>query len=445
MFHEPLRLQLRFLKMTMALFALVLLVQTWRLWTPQTRFPQVPLFSWVSEIPAAVDWLSFTMMGLTLICLLVLLLASFFKKRSGADCCPRLQMLCGCLFLLAFLLEVIFDQHRLQPWAYQFALGLLILTVLKPPRAIALFRLFVISIYFYSALSKCDASFVQTLGRQLAEGLFSAVGISTAYWSKQTLSWIAASFPLGEFLIAFGLFFGRTRQIAMWAAVGMHVTLLLAIGPFGLNHYQGVLIWNVYFILQDLILFHSRFQNQKSVAPADSQVEDRLSRPAYSSLERAVQILIWIVLLAPLLEPTGYFDHWPSWGLYASHHDRVVLLVDEEAKWDLPPDVQPFIDSPQPLSRWCRLRVERWSLADLGAPLYPQARFQLGVALAVGKAVEQNQASDESQPRIRLLYESAADRWSGKRKIREYNGLSQIEPLTREFLLNASPRPFQME
>ncbi len=91
------------------------------------------------------------------------------------------------------------------------------------------------------------------------------------------------------------------------------------------------------------------------------------------------------------------------------------------------------------------MRVERWSLADLGAPLYPQARFQLGVALAVGKAVEQNQAQNESQPRIRLLYESAADRWSGKRKIREYNGLSQIEPLTSEFLLNAAPRPFQIE
>ncbi|QDT94548.1 hypothetical protein [Gimesia algae] len=445
MFHEPLKLQLRFLKMIVTLFALVLLIQTWRLWTPQTLFPQVPLFAWVSEIPATVDWLSFTIMGLSLICLLVLSVVPFLMKRSEGDDDPQFQRLCGCLFLLAFVLAVVFDQHRLQPWAYQFALGLLILTVLKPPRAIALFRLLVISIYFYSALSKCDASFVQTLGRQLAEGLFSAVGISTAYWSKQTLSWIATSFPVGEFLIAFGLFFRRTRQVALWVAVGMHLTLILAIGPLGLNHYQGVLIWNVYFILQDLILFHARFQNQKPVEPAESQVEERVSQSAVTGLARGVQILIWFALLAPLLEPTGYFDHWPSWGLYASHHDRVVLLIDEEAKWELPPDLQPFIDSPQPLSRWCRMRVERWSLADLGAPLYPQARFQLGVALAVGKAVEQNQAQNESQPRIRLLYESAADRWSGKRKIREYNGLSQIEPLTGEFLLNAAPRPFQIE
>lgn len=445
MLHEPLTLQLRFLKMTMALFALVLLSLTWKLWTPQTLFPQVPLFSWVSELPAAVDWLSFVTMGLTLISLFALSAASLFKKQSEDESAPRFQMLCGCLFLLAFLLEVVFDQHRLQPWAYQFALGLLVLTVLKPPRAIPLFRLFVLSIYFYSALSKCDASFVQTLGRQIAEGLFSAVGISTAYWSKQTLSWIAASFPVGEFLIACGLFFRRTRQVALWAAVGMHLTLMLAIGPLGLNHYRGVLIWNAYFIFQDLILFHSRFQNREPVEPVDRQTEKRLSQPAYTGLERAVQILIWFVLLAPLLEPTGYFDHWPSWGLYASHHDRVVLLIDEETKWDLPPDLQPFIDSPRPLSHWCRVRVERWSLADLGAPLYPQARFQLGVAIAVGKAVEQDQPQNESQPRIRLLYESAADRWTGKRKIKEYNGLSQIEPLTQDFLLNASPRPFPIK
>ena len=123
----------------------------------------------------------------------------------------------------------------------------------------------------------------------------------------------------------------------------------------------------------------------------------------------------------------------------------MVLLIDEESKWDLPPDLQPFVDSPRPLSRWCRVRVERWSLADLGAPLYPQARFQLGVAIAVGKAVEQDSPGDASQPRIRLLYESAADRWSGERKIKEYNGLSQIEALSQEFLLNATPRPFPMK
>ncbi|EDL60935.1 hypothetical protein [Gimesia maris] len=445
MFREPLKLQLRILQITMALFALVLLSLTWKLWTPQTLFPQVPLFSRVSELPPAVDWLSFAIMVLTLISLFVLSVASLLKKKPEDESAPRFQMLCGCLFLLSFLLEVVFDQHRLQPWAYQFALGLLILTVLKPPRAIPLFRLFVLSIYFYSALSKCDASFVQTLGRQLAEGLFSAVGISTTYWSPQTLSWIAASFPIGEFLIAFGLFFRRTRQVALWAAVGMHLTLMLAIGPLGLNHYKGVLIWNVYFIFQDLILFHTWFQNQTSVEPVGRQAEEQLSPPTYSGLERAVQTLIWIALLAPLLEPTGYFDHWPSWGLYASHHDRVVLLIDEEAKWDLPPDLQPFVDSPRPLSRWCRVRVERWSLADLGAPLYPQARFQLGVAIAVGKAVEQDSPGDASQPRIRLLYESAADRWSGERKIREYNGLSQIEALSQEFLLNATPRPFPMK
>ncbi|MCA9004758.1 MAG: hypothetical protein KDA70_05745 [Planctomycetaceae bacterium] len=445
MIREPLKLQLRFLKLTMAIFASVLLSLTWKLWTPQTLFPQVPLFSWVSGLPTNTDWLSFACMGLSLISLLVLSAASLLKKNSEGECCPWFQKLCGCLFLLAFLCEVLFDQHRLQPWAYQFALGLLILTVLKPQRAIPLFRLFVISIYFYSALSKCDASFVQTLGRQLAEGLFSAVGISTAYWSKQTLSWIAASFPIGEFLIACGLLFRRTRQYALWAAVGMHLTLMLAIGPLGLNHYKGVLIWNIYFILQDVFLFHSRFQLQKPADPVDIPADDREALPAYSGLERVVQILVWFVLLAPLLEPTGYFDHWPSWGLYASHHDRVVLLIDEEAKWELPPDLQPFIDAPQPLSSWCRMRVERWSLADLGAPLYPQARFQLGVAIAVGKAVEQHQTQDESLPRIRLLYESAADRWTGKRKIREYNGLSQIEPLTQEFLLNAFPRPFTME
>ncbi|WP_299459420.1 hypothetical protein [uncultured Gimesia sp.] len=442
MSREMLHFQLRFLKINVALFSLVLLGNTWKLWTPQRLFPQVPLFGWISAVPAESDWFTFATLLAAAVCLLVLALTPFFLRITDRELLPLFQQVCGGLFLSAFLLSIVFDQHRIQPWAYQFALGFLILTFLKPPRAIQLFRLFVISIYLYSALSKCDASFVQTLGQQLVEGLCSAIGISTVFWSKQTLNWIAASFPAGEFLIGLGLFFQRTRQLTLWAAVGMHVCLMLAIGPRGLNHYQGVLIWNVYFIIQDLILFGLLSKGKLVGSVAAGDLDRSLSLKVVSGFERVALVIVWLAMLAPLLEPTGYFDHWPAWGLYASHHDRVILLIDEEAKSKLPPALQPFVDPPRPLSRWCRVRVERWSLAELGAPIYPQARFQLGVAIAVGKSLEQETENREKQPQIKLLFEGAAHRLTGKRKISEYSGLKQIELLTNRFWLNAEPRPF---
>lgn len=436
-------LQLRLLKTNLACFALLLLGTTWQLWTPQTWFPQIPLFEWVSALPAGIDWLTLTIMLTTAGCLLLFSVVPLCLRKPAPEPGANWQRICGLLFLVAYAVSVLFDQHRLQPWTYQFALGLLLLTSLTPSRAIRLLRLFVISIYVYSALSKCDASFVQTLGRQLAEGLFSSIGISTAFWSPKTLGWIAATFPVGELLVAAGLFFRRTRKPALVAAIGMHVCLMLAIGPWGLNHYQGVLIWNVYFIIQDLLLFtRNPTLDRPRAVKDDAQLEaERLAPVRVPGIERVPLLLVWLAILAPLFEPTGYFDHWPAWGLYASRHDRVVLLIDEEARAELPAALQPFVDPPQPLSTWCRVRVERWSLAELGAPLYPQARFQLGVAIGVGRMLESQAPAAEGTPRIRILFEGAADRWTGKRKVSEYRGLKEIDALSDRFWLNTLPRP----
>jgi len=436
-------LQLRLLKANLGIFSLVLLGTTWLLWTPQTRFPQIPLFGWVSNLPTGFDWLTFLSMLVSAAGLLLLSVIPFLQKLADRELYPRCQQVLSGLFLTAFLLSVVFDQHRLQPWAYQFALAFLILTWLKPERALRMLRLFVISIYFYSAISKCDASFVQTLGRQLAEGLFSSVGISTRFWEPETLGWIAAAFPLGEMLVAAGLFFRRTRTPALVAAIGMHVSLMLAIGPWGLNHYQGVLIWNVYFIIQDLLLFMKNpALERRPAASNDTQaVSGSLSPRRVFGSERVALLLGWLAILAPALEPTGYFDHWPAWGLYASRHDRVLLLVDEDARSRLPASLQPFIDSPRPLSRWCRVRVERWSLAELGAPLYPQARFQVGTAIAVGQLLNQNDAENPISPGVMVQLEGAAGRWTGKRKVNEFIGLKEVEGLSQRFWFNTHPRP----
>lgn len=439
---NSLQLQLRFLKIALALFSLVLLKTTWQLWVPQTLFPQVPLFSWILILPAWVDWLTFLIMVISSACILGIVIFSIILQIQGRELWHIFQQVCGGLFFSAFLISILFDQHRIQPWAYQFAISFLLLMFLKPLRAVRVFRLFVISIYFFSALSKCDASFVQTLGRHLVDGLFSGMGLSTAFWSEQSLTWIAASFPVAELLVALGLLIPRTRQWALWAAVLMHVCLIIAVGPRGLNHHQGVIIWNIYFIVQDLMIFGPWFERKRLPDSSASDTGWSLSLAAVSGFQRGVLLVAWFAMLAPFLEPLGYFDHWPAWGLYSSHHDRVTLLIDEQDISALPPSLQPFVNLPQPLSRWCRVRVDRWSLAELDVPVYPQARFQWGVAIAVGRILEHDiRKKEKQQPQIKLLYEGTANRFTGKRKMNEYNGLKQIEQLADQFWFNALPRP----
>ena len=98
------RSRLVWLRKTMAGFGLLLLAITWRLWTPQTEFPQIPFFSWLVDIPGFVDWVALLGTSIGLIAMLF---------TSGRMAKPAIG-----LFLISIAPLVLLNQHRLQPWAY---------------------------------------------------------------------------------------------------------------------------------------------------------------------------------------------------------------------------------------------------------------------------------------------------------------------------------------
>jgi hypothetical protein len=82
---------------------------------------------------------------------------------------------------------------------------------------------------------------------------------------------------------------------------------------------------------------------------------------------------------------------------------------------------------------WSWLRIDLWSLAATGTPIYPEDRFQLGVARAI--AHEADLRDD-----IRIFHEEESDRWTGKRERSEKVGELAMGELTKRFLLNSAPR-----
>src|SRR5438093_7551709 len=56
---DPAATTLRDLRRWWAIAGLVLFTATWKLWTPHTEFPQVPLFRWAGAVPVAVEGLCF--------------------------------------------------------------------------------------------------------------------------------------------------------------------------------------------------------------------------------------------------------------------------------------------------------------------------------------------------------------------------------------------------
>ena len=76
------------------------------------------------------------------------LLAALFLVRPS-----RLQIGTSLLIPAAWIVLVLIDQHRLQPWAYEFAIVGVILALTRSSLGLRLLRILVISIYLYSALA----------------------------------------------------------------------------------------------------------------------------------------------------------------------------------------------------------------------------------------------------------------------------------------------------
>ncbi|WP_157605875.1 hypothetical protein [Schlesneria paludicola] len=396
-----------------------LIASTWPLWTPQSAFPEVPLFRVAGRLHAAVDW-----------AFLYVLLAA----QGSLLVAPRIRyrrvvtlISMGCTLGL-----VCIDQHRLQPWAWQFILVSLVLSAADASTARRAWRWIVIGIYVWSAWSKLDYGFTQQHGPFLLDGLLKSIGLKTGIqsWSAAARSIISAAIPCAELSIAVSLAWPRTRRVAIYGAAIMHLTLLMALGPWGHNHQPGVLLWNVFFLVQNALLF------RQSPPATPTETPGALSQPAQSASVWGNRFAWGVVILAmiwPVTEPFGLCDHWPAWAVYAAKPERVTISIDSDEQSRFPAAMERYFGDDIVEHGWTPMRLDRWSLDAVRCPIYPQDRFQVGVALGM--------AEEFHLSTLRIVIEGPANRWSGKRSTNVYEGLESIRTLADSYRLGAHPRP----
>lgn len=396
-------------------FALLLIFSTYALWMGTGEYPRVPFTGLLVNVGNGFDRI---VLGSACVALFLMLVIGD-ESRVWPVCCGTFVAGMIGLFLL--------DQHRFQPWAWQFAL-IGISAILFPARIVAFWwRLLAISIYLFSAISKFDVSFADELGQMFLKTSAGFVGVDVTEWSLVVRRVGAFSFPIWEFSTGLFLCFRGTRFLGMWMAWVMHGMLLAILGPWGLNHQAGVLLWNGFFICQAGLLFWPCMY-QGPTCPL--RVPGERTTPGLRGGMRGIGYTV--VLLMPLLEPVGWYDHWPSWGLYASHVERVHLFVHREARSQLPAAVQTHLTESNE-GEWLRLKLDRWSLTAQRAPIYPQGRFQLGVCAAV---IEKYGL----RGKFLIQEEGPAGRFSGVRHRSEIGTWTDLERRLGSFLLNAQPR-----
>ena len=469
-----------------ALCGLMLIAASWRLWIPSDAFPHVSLVAWASSPPAWLTYACTTAMVVSLASLIVV------TKRSPL----RTTLLTT--YLLTWAILVILNQHRLQAWAYQFALLALAFSMSPSQRGLTWTRGLVLSIYFYSAWGKFDYQFIHTVGQQFLAVVCGWCGwLLTSWpleqWPTELRLGVALLFPLGELAVAILLGLPQRRMTGVCCAVFLHACLLAILGPWGLRHESGVLLWNVFFMGQAIWLFAPRLQfwGQSSQVGAEEpnlplpqtseltdSPTDRTEQPegfAAQGLEshranrgeaasagspagsgksrgrlgprflagvvRPSGISEWLLLAAivmPMWEPWGVWDHWPSWGLYSPRNSRVQLEV-HRSEWErLPSDLQRlgrFAAASQRDERsdpWVQVDLGAWSLNALQVPIYPQQRFQLGVASSF-------LARGQLDRGFRLHLLGISHRWTGERSTTTLRNRMQVDAAARRYWFHAQP------
>jgi hypothetical protein len=113
----------------------------------------------------------------------------------------------------------------------------------------------------------------------------------------------------------------------------------------------------------------------------------------------------------------GYWDHWLSWSLYSPHTSRVEIQVHESALAILPDIVSQYSRIGDENDGWLTVQIDRWSLAELAVPVYPQARFQLGLANEIALQLDhEKDIRFNRRGAIRVKIRGVADRRTGRRE-----------------------------
>ncbi|GAB5406738.1 MAG: hypothetical protein Aurels2KO_49690 [Aureliella sp.] len=286
-------------------------------------------------------------------------------------------------------------------------------------------RILVVSIYAYSALGKLDFEFLHTVGQDFVTVVLGWLGIETDTLGDDTLFRLTLALPIAELALA-GLLAARwTRRLGGWLAVLFHLSLVVVFSPLGLGHSLSVVLWNIQFAVQALLLF---------ALPRSSKTERSTNFQFGSSL---AALLVGAAAVLPIGERLGLWDHWLSWALYAPHSSRTEVFVASSAVDRLPEPLRSLTadgqDDPEVATLWLRIPQKQWCLESSGSPVYPQDRLGVAAAWQVRKFLD-----TDFEVKLRIL--GVASRWDGRRTSKEFQRPEEFSKLDDQFRLNTRPR-----
>jgi hypothetical protein len=323
-----------------------------KLWLSSRSYPLAPISDLLSPVPFPLDYVWF-------VALLALLCAVILGRR------PRPYLVAFLLFMGFYTL---WDQARWTPWVYQYTAILAVLSFLSPGSAdkrreavLNTCRAILAATYFWAGLQKINISFIRRGFPWLVRPLVGGLPDAFRGWP----------YPLGlgaallEATIGVGLLVPASRPAAVLAAAGMHLFILLVIGPFGHRWDSLVWPWNVTMGVSAGLLFWKA---------GDTTLRATLC-------QRTFVAHYAVLLLFGIMPALNFLDAWDanfSAALYSANIKQAVVYVDEDAKDQLPAEAQGHLNRSG--GGQLVLNLFRWSVDELNVEPYPEERAYKAVA-----------------------------------------------------------------
>lgn len=321
------------------------------LWHGQRMFPLVPVVPGLPTLPAPFD---FALAGLLL---LTLVLNAIWMQR-------RLTI---ALLLLVFWL-VFFDQMRLQPWVYLYALVLIPFALAdlhkekeKAPSSQALInylQVLLVGVYCWSGLHKFTPSFIEITHPFLLKSLFR---VPDGHWLLENLE-LGYGAAVIELLVGLGLIFPKTRNIAVFGAIATHLLIIAWLSPLGGNTNYVVIPWNVAMI----VLVWLSCYGQKN----------RLSlwMPASPRLRIATLALAMLAWIMPALNLKDQWDAYLSFNLYSERISHMYVGLRKDALKQADERLSAYFVEGNLIEEGKAIDVTDWAYKELHVPVYPAPR-----------------------------------------------------------------------
>lgn len=308
-----------------------------RLWTTNRSYPLVPAISWLSDL--------FSIFEPFLFFSLIVLASTLIIFPLGR--LPRIVL------VVVLFVAALADQNRLQGWIYIY--WLLIVGSLLARSEISrntLWRILLASVYLWSGVQKFNGTFLHSIFPWFVSAIFPAVTVSPYLYLLALLAVIL------ETSIGLGLLFGYSSKIFALAAIGMHLFILMALGPLGHNYNSIVWPFNIIciFLLCNLFLTGNSFTGPIQMIKT------------LSLSERAFALLL---ILLPSLSFLGLWDHYLSFAFYSGNVPNGKIAIVREILEELPLPAKQFVtETPTEVV----LDLMEWSYQDLNVPAVTEPR-----------------------------------------------------------------------